>query len=335
MRVSVRAAGVAFTTVVAAVAFAQDSGRKGEDAPRKTTLSFEAPPAEWKAHPKEAKPFLADFDLPAAEGDPEGARANVLFYPMGFEEYRKKLSQSWKHSDGSPIGDDETKVEALEANDLKLRVFELSGTHAPQHGPERANVKLVAVHIRGAGGKWTAWLLGPPKSVDKHRDAYVAWLKTAREVPAAPVEESVAVREVRFVHGAPEHGVPGPWALVAYRLGKHALAKLGAARGSFDLVVTHRAPREVRYACMLDGLLAATGCSPGKMNLVHEVVSGESELETVVLDKASHRRLTYKLTKALRDKIRDVPPAGFPVMAQLLDAMKDDEVFTVDETQEK
>ena len=86
---------------------------------------------------------------------------------------------------------------------------------------------------------------------------------------------------------------------------------------------------------MLDGLLAATGCSPGKMNLVHDPVECEDALETIVVDKKSGRKLTYQLTKALRDKIRDVPPAGFPVMAKLLDAMKDEDVFTVEETTAK
>jgi hypothetical protein len=329
MNTTARTVVVAFALLAPTLAWAADPAPEG-----KTSLAFGTPPATWKARTKEAKDFVADYDLPAAEGDAEGARANVLYYPMGFDEYRKKVSESWKAPDGSPLPDD-GKVETLDANGLKLRVFELAGTHAPKHGPERKGVKLVAVHIRGTSGKWTAWLEGPAKSVDLHRAAYLEWLKTAREVDAPKPEETAAIKEVRFVHGAPEHGVPGPWALVAYRIGKHALAKLGAERGSFSLAITHKAPREVRYACMLDGLLAATGCSPGKLNLIPEVVDGEDGLETVVVDKKSKRTLTYKLTPSFRDKIRDVPPAGFPVMAKLLDAMKDEEVFTVVETQEK
>src|SRR5262249_50010144 len=157
-------------------------------------------------------------------------------------DYVKKIAASWKHTDGAPYSPEELKVETLEANDLKLRVAEFSGTHSPKHGAEQTNVKLVAVHIRGARGKWTAWLQGPTKSVDAQRAAYLAWIKTAHEVDATPAPETAAVREVRFVHGAPEHGVPGPWALVAYRIGKDALAKLGQQRGSFSIAVTHRSP---------------------------------------------------------------------------------------------
>lgn len=326
MRSVVSSLVLSFVFASAAVAFAED---------KTTTLVFDAPPEGWKARPKEAKDFLVDFDLPAAEGEAEGPRANVLFYPMGFDDYRKKIAGSWKRADGTPLSEDDQKVETIETNGLKLRVVEQSGTHSPKHGAEQAGLKLVAVHIRAPGGKWTAWLRGPVKGVDKHRDAYLAWLKTGREVAAPRAEDTEAVRDVRFVHGAPDHGIPGPWELTAYRIGKHALAKLEVARGAADLVVTHRSPKAVHYTGMLDGLLAATGCTQGKQNLLHEPVEGEDALEVVVSSKASKRTLTYKLTSRFREKIRDIPTGGYPVMAKLLDAMKDDEVFTVVESQEK
>ncbi len=323
------------------VALLQPALARAQDAaPPRTTLAFGPAPDGWKPHPKEAKPFVVDYDVPAAEGDAADAtRSNVMLFPMGFEDYRKKITQSWRHQDGSALTIDDQKTEELaEPSDsgLKLRLIEESGTHVPKKGPEQPGWKLVAVHIRGSGGKWTAWLMGPQKSVDAQRDAYLHWVKTAREVPAQPEEESAAVREVRFVHGAPEHGVPGPWALVAYRIGKDALTRFGVKREqSWDLIVTHRSPRKVQYACMLDGLLAATGCSPGKMNLVHEAVEGEDDLATTILHKPSKRTLTYKLTKSFRDKIRSVDEAAYPAMAKIMESMKDDEVFTVEESSEK
>ena len=300
--------------------------------PKRKTVAFGDAPADWKPRPKEKKPFVCDYALPLAEGDADDStRVNVLLYPATFDDYRKKILEHWKRQDGTPLALEDQKTEGLKKGDLELRTIEQKGTHTPKGGPEQQGWTLLAVHIAGPGGKWTAWLMGPSKSVEKNREAYLSWVKTAREVDATDTE-SEAVREVRFVHGAPEHGVPGPWALSAYRIGKHALEKLGLTRDkAWELVVTHKAPREVRYSCMLDGLLAATGCSPGKMNLVHDPVENEDALETVVLHKPSGRTLTYKLTKAFRDKIRDVEPAGFPVMAKLLEGMKDDEVFTVEE----
>src|SRR5581483_835994 len=189
MRASVVVPALVFALALAARA----QERPSEPPPQKTTLAFDKPPADWKAHPKESKPFVADFDLPAAEGDGEGTRANVLSYPMGFEDYVAKIGRSWRHADGTPWDTSKLDVQTIEANDLKLRAVELSGTQAPQHGPARENVKLVLVHIRGGGGKWTAWLEGPIKSVDKHREAYLAWLKTAREVAVARPQETDAV----------------------------------------------------------------------------------------------------------------------------------------------
>src|SRR5258706_14206880 len=63
--------------------------------------------------------------------------------------------------------------------------------------------------------------------------------------------------QVRFVHGSPPHGYPGPWALAGYRIGANALQRLHTTReGAWDLLGTHRSPREARYTCMTDGLLA-------------------------------------------------------------------------------
>jgi hypothetical protein len=300
--------------------------------PKRKTLAFGDAPADWKPRPKERKPFLCDYSVPLAEGDAEDStRVNVLLYTASFDDYRKKILEHWKRADGTPFTLEDQKTGDLQKGDLELRTIEESGTHTQKGGPDQQGWTLLAVHIQGPGGRWTAWLLGPRQSVEKNRAAYLAWARTAHEVDSSEAE-SEAVREVRFVHGAPEHGVPGPWALAAYRIGKNALSKFGLTREkAWELVVTHKAPKEVRYSCMLDGLLASTGCSPGKMNLVHDPVENEDALETVVLHKPTGRTLTYKLTKAFRDKIRDVEPAGFPVMAKLLEGIKDDEVFTVEE----
>ena len=63
--------------------------------------------------------------------------------------------------------------------------------------------------------------------------------------------------QVRFVHGSPGHGVPGPWALAGHRIGLHALEKLERKRGQvWGVRFVHRCPQEVRYTCMVDGLQA-------------------------------------------------------------------------------
>lgn len=149
---------------------------------------------------------------------------------------------------------------------------------------------------------------------------------------AAPVPMD-AVSATRFVHGAPPHGVPGPWALSGYRIGANALKKLGLTREqSFELDVVHRSEPSIRYTCMADGLMASTGASPGKLNVKLENVGSEDELVTVVTHAKSKRVLTYRLTKAFRDRIREVPYAEFPKAAKELEKLSDAELFTVEET---
>src|SRR5580704_15913505 len=63
------------------------------------------------------------------------------------------------------------------------------------------------------------------------------------------------------------HGAAGPWAVAGYRMGRYALGKLGLPAQSFDLEVVHHTPEKVQYSCIADGAAAATGASPGKLNL--------------------------------------------------------------------
>lgn len=140
------------------------------------------------------------------------------------------------------------------------------------------------------------------------------------------------ISATRFVHGSPEHGYPGPWALAGFRIGEDALHRLGLRReDAFQLDVVHYAVPEVRYTCVADGVTAATGVSVGKMNLRLEKVTREGELHTVVTDKKSGRQLIYRLIPSFRDRMRDVPFSDFPKAAQELAAMKNEEIFTVEE----
>lgn len=87
--------------------------------------------------------------------------------------------------------------------------------------------------------------------------------------PAAPADAAVAPNadEEALAKVTAIHGAPGPWAVLGYRMGEAALAKLELPRGSFDLVVVHHTPDKVQYSCIADGASAATGASAGKLNL--------------------------------------------------------------------
>ncbi len=79
------------------------------------------------------------------------------------------------------------------------------------------------------------------------------------------------------------HGGTGPWAVAGYRMGERAMKDLDLPRQSFSLGVVHRCPAKVQYSCMADGLQAATGASPGKLNLKVEEAPVEGGINGVSL----------------------------------------------------
>ncbi len=139
----------------------------------------------------------------------------------------------------------------------------------------------------------------------------------------SPEECLTRVREV--------HGAAGPWAVAGYRMGVRGLAELGLPRHSFDLLVIHRCPAEVQYSCIADGLQAATGASPGKMNLKVEETTAR-ELKTVVEDRRTGRCLTFTLRPALTESIRGLPSDRIESEGRRVSGLPDDEIFTVIES---
>ncbi len=101
---------------------------------------------------------------------------------------------------------------------------------------------------------------------------------------AAVAERMARVREI--------HGAAGPWAVAGYRMGERALKELGLPRHAFSLRVVHRCPAQVQYSCIADGLQAATGASPGKLNLRVEEATAEA-MRTVIRDEKTGRELTF------------------------------------------
>jgi FmdE, Molybdenum formylmethanofuran dehydrogenase operon len=102
------------------------------------------------------------------------------------------------------------------------------------------------------------------------------------------------------------HGAAGPWAVAGYRIGERALKDLGLPRHSHDLEVVHHCPLQVQYSCMADGLSAATGASPGKLNLRIEE-SSVSGLKTLVRRREGGRGLTFTLKPEFIRSIANLP----------------------------
>lgn len=133
----------------------------------------------------------------------------------------------------------------------------------------------------------------------------------AESASADPTER--ALDEVARAHGA-----PGPWAVAGYRMGEHALAKLGLPRGSFDLEVEHTTPRQVQFSCIADGASASTGASLGKLNLRLREGS-EADVVTVYRNKKTGAAIALRPSASFRAryldaKFTDPRPLGREVM---------------------
>ncbi len=156
----------------------------------------------------------------------------------------------------------------------------------------------------------------------------LSFVAGAEQLPAPTVKLTEAERldQVRAIHGG-----AGPWAVVGYRIGERALRDLGLPRQSFALLVVHRSPAEVRYACVADGLQAATGASGGKLNLRLEEVAAD-RLETIVEDRRSGRTLRFRVNPRLAESILDVPLDRLEAEGARVMKLDDAAVFTIEET---
>lgn len=122
------------------------------------------------------------------------------------------------------------------------------------------------------------------------------------------------------------HGAPGPWAVAGYRMGRHAIAGLGLASGSFDLEVTHRTPRQVMYSCIADGAAAATGASAGKLNLTL-VDSSAEQVETTYRKKSTGQAITLRPSAKFRARYADAPRERARELGREVLRLDDSDVF--------
>ncbi len=118
---------------------------------------------------------------------------------------------------------------------------------------------------------------------------------------AAADPDAEALDAVRRAHGG-----AGPWAVAGYRMGAHALVKLGLPRGSFDLEVHHESPKSVQFSCIADGAAASTGASMGKLNLTFSVVE-RPLLRTTYRKKSTGETLVLRPSAAFVSRFENVP----------------------------
>ena len=102
------------------------------------------------------------------------------------------------------------------------------------------------------------------------------------------------------------HGEAGAWAVAGYRMSQHALAQLKLERGSFDLQVDHKGPKEVKYACIVDGVQASSGASLGRLQLELTAAPAD-QLATTWKKRSTGETVTLRPTAAFIKKYAEIP----------------------------
>jgi hypothetical protein len=180
----------AATLTAAAAAFAPAQDNKG------TTVELaglkSVTPGDWKEEPLPPKSMrMMQFKLPKAEGDPDGAEL-ALFVLRGGGAVQANLERQEKKFE-LPAGkkaEDVIKTEKIKFGGKYDAVEQdIQGTYLKKFPPFDPNAKITKVPdyrqvyvifevMEGdATVLYSMTLLGPAKTVEKHKKAFDAWIK--------------------------------------------------------------------------------------------------------------------------------------------------------------
>jgi hypothetical protein len=176
----------ALTAVVSTSAPAQD--KKG------TTVEWgglkSATPGDWKEETPTSKLRLTQFKLPKAEGDSENAEL-ALFRSPGGGSIQANLERQEKKFE-VPAGkkpEDVIKTTKIKLGKHEAVLQDIQGTYLKKFPPFDPNAKItkvadyrqlyVALEVDEGGTTvlYTMTLLGPTKTIEKHKKAFEEWLK--------------------------------------------------------------------------------------------------------------------------------------------------------------
>jgi hypothetical protein len=147
-------------------------------------------PAAWKEEKSNSQFRLTQFKLPKAEGDPDDAELAVFFFqnPAGsVEENLKRQVDVFQPGEGEK--EVKSKVGKIKVGALEVPYQDLQGTYRDKKGkgPFDPNAKVtlrrdyrqlyVIIKPEQGQGEYYMKLLGPVKTVEKHKNDFEDFLK--------------------------------------------------------------------------------------------------------------------------------------------------------------
>ena len=144
-----------------------------------------AVPASWKAEKPRNRLRFAEFRVPRAEGDSADADLSVF---RGISGTTEENLTRWKGQFLPPKGksiDDVSKVTKFKVAGREVVYFEVEGIFldGPPMLPaskkkKRPDYRMIAVQLDGPKNVWHFKLIGPAKTVEKHKKEFDNWLKS-------------------------------------------------------------------------------------------------------------------------------------------------------------
>ena len=145
-------------------------------------------PATWKAGKPASQMQVATFTLPKADGGPEDAQVIVYFFGQGGGGGVDANVKRWQGMFKAPAGD-KSKVDEFKVGDVPVTEVDISGTYLSRVGgpfnpnakvEEKSEYRMVGVIFESKNGPYYMRLIGPAKTVAKHKNEFDEWLKNLK-----------------------------------------------------------------------------------------------------------------------------------------------------------
>jgi hypothetical protein len=145
-------------------------------------------PGDWKAEEATGAFRVYQFRLPKGDGDPQDALL-VVFYlgagPSGSNDANIKRQQNLFIPPPDKTIEDVTKVEKFKVGDVPVTYVDIHGTYKDKKGPmvpddqaiKRPDYRMLYVIFETAKAPYYLRLVGPAKTVARHKKAFDDWLK--------------------------------------------------------------------------------------------------------------------------------------------------------------
>ncbi len=142
-------------------------------------------PADWtEEEPKDKRMRFKQFRLPKGDGDKFDTELVLFFFGPGAGGGLDQNITRWKGLMTAPEGksiDDLFKVEKFKVGDVAVTYTDVEATYkGPPFGEKiepRPNYRMINVYFDSKNGPYFFRLLGPAKTVEKHKKGFDDWLK--------------------------------------------------------------------------------------------------------------------------------------------------------------